>query len=344
MVKPKIECFDGHNDILSKIWENKSLSPDCFIAGFDEAEVDLPKAKQGGLAGGLCAIFPPSTDETPDKDGILPALSHRDALKSTMEMADILLKIEAQAPEKFKICKSAKEIRQAFEQKQFAAVFHIEGAEAISDSFEELSMLYERGLRSLGPVWSRPNIFAFGVPFRFPSSPDIGPGLTEAGKRLIKACNKLRIMIDLSHMNEKGFFDIAKISDAPLVASHSNAYRLSQQSRNLTDEQLRTIRDSNGLVGINFGVKFLRKDGQRNTDTPLETIVDHIRYMVDLIGIDHVGFGSDFDGTTIPSDLENCSSMPKLIEAMEKAGFHKDEITKIAARNWVSVLERIWGE
>ena len=344
MPHEQIICFDGHNDILSKIWSTKNSSANCFIDGFDEAEIDLPKAKSGGLRGGLCAIFPPSTDETLDANGILHQLSQTDALKSTMEMAKLLHNIEDSAPDQIKICKTASEIRQAIKQNKFAAVFHIEGAEAITDSLEELSMLYDYGLRSIGPVWSRPNIFAFGVPFRFPSSPDIGPGLTETGKKLIRECNKLRIMIDLSHMNEKGFFDIAKISDAPLVASHSNAYKLSHQSRNLTDEQLLAIRDSNGLVGINFGVKFLRQDGERNRDTPLQTIINHIRYIVDLIGVDHVGFGSDFDGTTIPNELKDCSALPKLIEAMQKAGFHSDEIEKIAAQNWISVLERIWGE
>ncbi|WP_407816227.1 dipeptidase, partial [Staphylococcus aureus] len=86
-----------------------------------------------------------------------------------------------------------------------------------------------------------PNIFAYGVPFRFPSTPDIGPGLTDAGKRLIKTCNELKIMVDLSHMNEQGFWDIARISDAPLVASHSNAYAICNHSRNLTDRQLDAI-------------------------------------------------------------------------------------------------------
>ena len=109
-----------------------------------------------------------------------------------------------------------------------APVLHIEGAEAIDPNFEFLDVLYEAGLRSLGPVWSRPNAFGHGVPFRCPSSPDTGPGLTDLGKELIGACNRLGILIDLSHLNERGFWDVAAISNAPLVATHSNAHALSR--------------------------------------------------------------------------------------------------------------------
>ena len=123
-----------------------------------------------------------------------------------------------------------------------AAVLHIEGAEAIDPELDALEVLHAAGLRSLGPVWSRPNLFGHGVPFRFPSSPDTGPGLTDAGKALVRACNELRLMLDLSHLNEAGFWDVAALSQAPLVASHSNAHALCPCSRNLTDKQLDAIR------------------------------------------------------------------------------------------------------
>jgi membrane dipeptidase len=190
----------------------------------------------------------------------------------------------------------------------FAAVFHIEGAEAIAGNLDALYVLHQAGLRTLGPVWSRPNIFAYGVPFRFPSTPDIGPGLTEAGRDLIRACNELNIMVDLSHMNEQGFWDIAALSKAPLVASHSNVHALCPHSRNLTDRQLDAIRDTGGLAGINFGVLFLRDDGVRDTNTSLDLLVRHVAYIADRIGIDHVALGSDFDGTTIPAELKDAGS------------------------------------
>ena len=102
---------------------------------------------------------------------------------------------------------------------------------------------YRPGLRSLGPVWSRPNIFGHGVPFAWPRSPDTGPGLTPAGRDLIKACNKLRVMIDLSHLNEQGFWDVARLSSAPLVATHTCVHAICPSTRNLTDRQLDAIRE-----------------------------------------------------------------------------------------------------
>ena len=147
-----------------------------------------------------------------------------------------------------------------------AGILHMEGAEAIDDRPRRAAPFHAMGLRSLGPVWSRPTIFGHGVPFAFPSSPDTGDGLTEAGKRLVLACNELKIMIDLSHINEKGFNDVARLSDAPLVATHSNAHAVTPSSRNLTDRQLAMIRDSGGMVGLNFATSFLRRDGRQSAE------------------------------------------------------------------------------
>ncbi len=133
--------------------------------------------------------------------------------------------------------------------------------EAIDTRLEALDVFHAAGLRSLGPVWSRPNAFAHGVPFDFPRGPDTGPGLTAAGKRLVQACNRLGVLVDLSHLNEAGFWDVARISDAPLVATHSCAWALASSPRNLTDAQLDAIRASGGIVGINFHKGFLRADG-----------------------------------------------------------------------------------
>ena len=181
-----------------------------------------------------------------------------------------------------------------------AAILHFEGAEAIHPDLGALEEFYEIGLRSLGIVWSRPNIYGEGVPFIFPGTPDVGAGLTGRGLELVRECNRLGVLVGLSHLNERGFWDVAEHSTAPLVATHAAVHALSRSSRNLTDEQLRAVGETDGVVGVNFHVGFLRDDGQRNPDTPLEVLVRHIDYMVDLIGIEHVAFGSDFDGAIIP--------------------------------------------
>jgi membrane dipeptidase len=220
---------------------------------------------------------------------------------------------------------------------------HLEGAEAIDPGLEALELWHAAGLRSLGPVWSRPNVFAHGVPFVFPSSPDTGPGLTLAGTALVRRCAELGIAIDLSHLNEAGFWDVARLDGAPLIASHSGVHALSPASRNLTDAQLDAIGASSGLVGIVYAVNFLRADGAEDADTPLATIAAHARYVADRIGVAHVALGSDFDGATIPAELGDAAGLPRLLDALRDAGFTADELRAIAWENWVRVLERAWA-
>ena len=218
----------------------------------------------------------------------------------------------------------------------------MEGAEPIAPDLSNLESWYDRGLRSIGLVWSRPNAFAEGVPFRFPSLPDTGPGLTEAGRELVRACNRLGILVDLSHLNEQGFWDVAGLSAAPLVATHSNAHALCPSTRNLTDKQLDAIKESDGMVGLNFHVGFLRADGADNADTPLDVMAQQLDYLVERVGIDRVGFGSDFDGATMPQEIGDVAGLPKLIEALRESGYDDAALRKITHENWVRVLRKTW--
>jgi membrane dipeptidase len=223
-----------------------------------------------------------------------------------------------------------------------AIIFHIEGAEAIDPNLDTLYVLREAGLRSLGIVWSRANVFASGVPFHFPLSPDVGPGLSDAGRALVQTCNELGIMLDLSHLNEKGFWDVAHLSQAPLVATHSCAHALCPSARNLTDKQLDAVAESGGIVGINYHVGFLRTDGDSKAETSLSEIVRHLTYIADRIGIDHVALGSDFDGATMPGDLKDVAGLPKLIAALQTHGYDEAALRKIAYQNWLRVLGQTW--
>lgn len=338
-----IPVFDGHNDVLLRLW--KAGGADAarrLIAGEDVGHIDLPRAAKGGLAGGLCAIYVPS-ERVLNEAGNWPTPPQSEAIEITLSMAGLLGRIERQSQGGLKICRSAADIRAAMDVGAFAAVMHIEGVEAFGPDLDLLYLMHSAGLRSLGPVWSRPNIFAFGVPFRIPHSPDIGPGLTDAGRDLIRACNELKVMVDLSHMNEAGFWDIAKLSTAPLVASHSNAHAICPHSRNLTDRQLDAIRDTGGLVGINFGVAFLDPEGKRDLDMPLSGLVRHIDYIVNRIGIEHVALGSDFDGTTIPAAIRGADDLPLLVQAIRDGGYSADDLARITHANWLRVLETTWG-
>jgi membrane dipeptidase len=217
-------------------------------------------------------------------------------------------------------------------------ILHMEGAEAIDPELDALELWYAAGLRSLGPVWSRANAFGHGVPFRFPSSPDTGPGLTEAGVRLVRRCAELGIAVDVSHLNAAGFWDVAREHDGPLIASHSGVHALCPSARNLTDDQL----DAVDLVGINFDVGSLRADGADDPDTPVGRIAEHARYVADRVGVDRVALGSDFDGAKMPAEVPDAAALPRVLAALEAVGFESDERDRIAWGNWRRVLGAVW--
>ncbi len=181
------------------------------------------------------------------------------------------------------------------------------------------------------------------MPFQFPASPDTGPGLTDAGRELVHACNRLGIMLDVSHLNEKGFWDLAEITAAPIVATHSNAHALCPSTRNLTDKQLDAIAESGGVVGLNYNVPFLHPDGARDADMPLTVMADHVDYLVDKLGIDGVALGSDFDGAMMPNDLSDASKLQNLIAVLRERGYDDEALRKIGYQNWVRVLRETWG-
>jgi membrane dipeptidase len=271
---------------------------------------------------------------------VLEPVDQPRALSVTLGQLAIAFRLERLSEGAVRICRNAEEIRSAHAANAFAVVLHMEGAEAIGRDLDELETLYAAGVRSIGPVWSRPTIFGEGVPFRFPATPDIGEGLTERGIALVKACNALGVMVDVSHLNEKGFWDVVRISDAPVVATHSNAHVICPVSRNLTDAQMDAIRDSEGLVGLNFATFFLREDGRRNADTPLATMTRHLDHMLEKLGPRGVALGSDFDGAFIPAAITDASGLPNLVEAMQAAGYGEDLVDRICYRNWLDVLAR----
>jgi membrane dipeptidase len=338
-----IPVFDGHNDALTR--EDAA----DFATGRDGGHLDLPRARAGGLAGGIFAMFTPTPGaERIDFDGegrmeieLAAPIGREMAAAATTQAAGRLLALERDGH--IRLVREIADLDAARADGVLAAVLHHEGAEAIDPDLEALELWYAAGLRSIGPVWSRPNAFAHGVPFAFPASPDTGPGLTTAGRRLVRRCAKLGVAVDLSHLNEAGFWDVARLDEAPLIASHSGVHALCASTRNLTDPQLDAIGSSGGLVGIVFAAPFLRADGADEADTPLRRIVEHVRYAADRIGVDHVALGSDFDGATMPDELGDVAGLPRLIDALRADGFSEDEVRAIAWDNWRRVLARAWG-
>lgn len=365
-----IPVFDGHNDTLLRLVNTGAT----YYERQDEGHIDDVRAREGGLVGGFFACFVPAAgdeDDAADLDRLFggglkgvelgnewggPSLAY--AQQFTNMMIAKLLELEtggvsardlagdempAPVDDPIDVIQFAQELEENIENDVFSAILHFEGAEMIDENLYALEMYHSAGLRSLGPVWSRSNIFAHGVPFAFGESPDTGPGLTDLGKELVRACNVLGIMIDLSHMNEKGFWDVAAITSAPLVATHSNVHAICPSTRNLTDKQLDAIAESGGVVGLNFNVPFLHPEGKRDADMPLSIMADHVDYLVDKLGIDGVAMGSDFDGAMMPSGVSDCSKLPNLIDELRGRGYDDEALRKIGYGNWVRVLAETWG-
>lgn len=337
MPRQTIPIFDGHNDTILSLRETGR----SFFDRSDVGHIDFPRAKEGGLAGGFFAVWAPSPEHSHDE----PAgpVETEKAQASALQSLGGLLRLARDAKGEIAIVRTAAEARTAIESGAFAMELHIEGAEPIDPDLLALDVFYAAGVRSLGLVWSRPNIFGHGVPFKFPASPDTGPGLTDLGQALVKRCNELGVIVDLSHLNEAGFWDVANISDAPLVATHSAVHEICASTRNLTQKQLDAIKDSNGIVGVNFNVGFLTRDGKREAaDATVAAIADHVDALVAKIGITRVALGSDYDGATMPADLRDAAGLPKLIVELRNRGYDDDSLLKIGYQNWLRIFEASW--
>ncbi|MCT4686724.1 dipeptidase [Vallitalea sp.] len=346
----RIPFIDGHNDTLKKLF---LLNENVYNSN-GKSHIDILKAKKAIFKGGFFAILAVAEKLEERKSGYglhivengwsvdYPrALNQEYAQRFTDDVLEYLIK-ETKKFHDLKIIKSYKELEKNIFTNNLSVILHFEGAEAIKSDLSNLEDYYRKGLRSLGLVWSRANDFGYGVPFRFPSDSNIGEGLTLAGKELIKKCNDMGILIDLAHINEKGFFDAVRLSKAPIVVSHAGVHSICKSSTNLSDRQIDAVKDSNGNIGIIFDVLNTRPDGQYVKNSPMNIINEHIEYVINRIGIDHVSFGSDFDGGVIPDDIEDITGIPKLINCLQQLGYSQEDIEKVCYKNWLRVIRDTW--
>ncbi|PSP55408.1 peptidase [Halobacteriales archaeon QS_1_67_19] len=349
MADALLRIFDGHNDTLLDLHrEERGGGRSFFERG--GGHVDLPRAREGNFAGGFFAAFVPNEDanyervETDDGHEIplAGAISHERAREETYDMLARLYRIEREAGEAFRVVRTVADLDACLADGAVAAIPHLEGAAAVAPDLSNLDFLYAAGVRSIGIVWSRPNAFGHGVQFKYPATPDTGPGLTDAGRELVRACNERGIVVDLAHLTAAGFRDAAAVSNDPLVVSHTAAHERCPASRNLTDEQLDAVADSGGVVGITFAASSLRADGRGDPDTPISTLVDHVEYVADRIGVEHVALGSDFDGATIPESVGDATGLPDVVAALRSRGFDDAAVRKIARDNWLRVVRETW--
>lgn len=315
--------LDGHEDFLTAMVRQQR----DFLSESSTGHVDLPRAQRGGLGGAFVSVF--LTNEQAELNATGAAIQQIDRFYDLCERSE----------GKVRLVRTVADLDAAWAASAFAGILHFEGADPISPSLKELRLFYQGGLRSLGIVWSRPNAFASGVSLRGPSP---ATGLSERGYALVEECQRLGIVLDVSHLNPEGFWDLVRVIDRPFIASHSNAAALSPHPRNLTDEQIRAIAEKDGTIGITFCCAFVRPDCALNPDTPLELVLAHFEHIIHLVGDRHVAIGSDFDGATMPRALADAAALPALVEAFERRGWSSERIERVCFGNFRRVLAAVW--
>lgn len=215
---------------------------------------------------------------------------------------------------------------------KIGSLLALEGCDVLEDDKDKIYEMYERGVRLLSLTWNNSNSFSGGIE-------NNDKGLTQIGRELILLCNDMGILVDVSHISEKGFWDIASVSSKPFVATHSNAKSICKNKRNLCDEQLFAIKESGGCVGINFYPPFLNNAGIANTDD----IIRHIEYISGLIGTKYVAIGSDFDGVcnNLPVGINSSRDLYKIRERLLKLNYSQEDTNGICGNNFMNVLSLI---
>lgn len=309
--------FDAHYDILQYEYdENGKVVTDSYYA-INTDEI----FKQSPFIQGLAAF-------------VHPKYAQNSGFNRANAVLDRFFLEYAQNPTKIRIIKNINDFKKVIDQDLFGVILAIENGSAIQGNIDNIRHFYERGVRMMGVTWNNDNDLACGVA----TNNDIG--LTNLGKRYIKSLNKNKIIVDISHVSEKSFYDIIDITDSPIIASHSCAKEICNHRRNLTDDQIKKIADTGGVIGITFYNTFLSNSGKAD----ITDLVNHIDYIATLVGIEHVGIGTDFqkfEKNEIPDNITKISDFNILFEKMNEQGFSDEEIRQVAGENFVNVLSRV---
>jgi membrane dipeptidase len=367
--------IDTHNDITTPMIDkgfdigSRGDSPDSKI----KTHTDIRRMKEGGLGAEFFAIYV-------DHNFIDKKVSEGGgAARRAMDMIDAVYDQVQRHSDQMEMAYTAADIRRAAKQHKIAALMGIEGGHAIEDSLHALGIFYRLGVRYMTLTHTNTNDWA-------DSSGDIEDatikhhdGLTEFGRQVVREMNRLGMMVDISHVSDKTFYDAVKESRAPVIASHSSCRALANQPRNMTDDMLRALSKNGGVVMINFydafldpsKVEFSKREREFESDlakkyptdparvqdelekwraaqnpakTPLSMLIDHIDHAVKVAGIDHVGIGSDFDGvpfTGLPEGMEDISKLPNITYELVKRGYSDADIKKILGENFLRVMSEV---
>ncbi|MDO6993270.1 membrane dipeptidase [Brachyspira innocens] len=313
--------FDAHSDIWTDVAVKTLKGENNIIKKYHYD--NLVKGKIGG------SIFVIWTE---------PKNYHR-ALERVREIQECIKKELEYIKDIILIAKNYDDIIKAQKENKIYIFIGFEGLISIDDNIDLIDEYYEYGARHASLTWNEENKLASGV------RGDPNKGLTDLGKKALRKMQDKGMIVDVSHLNDKSFFDVIDITSAPIIASHSNSRVLCKSLRNLTDEQLKAIRDTKGVVGLNSYKGFIDENKDKQT---IERALDHIKYIADKIGIDHIGLGFDYneyfeDEITPPSvkGLENASKSYDIIIKLKEAGFNNEEIEKIEYKNFNRIIKEI---
>jgi len=320
--------IDGHCDTVVKAILN---SDDIFEIN-QKYHIDIPRFLESLVKVQTFGFF---TE---------PKYEHLNATHHALKNISIFKQNLEKSNKNIKIIKTSEDLNKIIDGENKAIILSLENASPIVGDLDILYTFFDIGIRMIGLTWNNRNEIADGLYVS-----DNPSGLTKFGISAVKKMEELGIVIDVAHLEEKGFWDVIQVAKKPFVVSHGNARALAktfemfdgdkkileETKRNLTDEQLRALAEIKGLIGVTFVPDFLTNDG----NATINDVVNHIKYIANLIGIDYVALGSDFDGIDkTPIGLENIMMFPNLITLLEKEGFSKEDIEKITYKNWQRVF------
>jgi membrane dipeptidase len=320
---------DAHIDTLLEIMVPparpiKVPTPRKFGERSSKGHVDLPRLLESGVDLQIFAVY------------IQPEYKIERALHRALQVIDRFYKELHDHEDKMMLFTKVSDVREAEKQGKIAAMLSIEGGEAVEADLGILRMLYRLGLRAMTLTWNERNQIADGA-----GEGRTKGGLTNFGVELVKEMNNLGMVVDVSHINDAGFFDVIETTTKPIIASHSNCRALCNHRRNMTDEMIKILADNGGVMGMNFSASFVTENKENAT---LERLLDHVDHVVKVASVEHVGIGSDFDGIeNTPKGLEDVTRMPYLTEGLVKRGYKEDEIRKILGENFLRVFSKVIG-
>jgi membrane dipeptidase len=307
--------IDGHVDTPRLMISDKTLN---IGQRNKRGHIDIPRMREGGLDAVFFSIW------------VSGSVTGSRAVKEAREQIDMMRSVIDAHPRELLLATSAADIQRAAAQGRIAALIGVEGGHMIGEDLAVLREFASRGVRYLTLTHSTNTRWA-------DSSGDkrFHNGLTPFGRDVVRELNRLGVMVDVSHVSDKTFFDVLEVSKAPVIASHSSARAIFNHPRNMSDDMIRALARNRGVIMINYHAPFLGAP-----PVGWEKIVDHIDHAVKIAGLDHVGLGSDFDGGTMPAGMEDVSKIPRITEALLRRGYSEQNIAKILGGN----LLRVMGE